>query len=617
MNKSLITIGLLLAGLNAVAQTDTLKPVLVEAEKTINPSKTSKTIAFSDDQLLELGQRNLGDLLSKSSAIYIKSYGLGALATPSVRGTGASQTQVFWNGININSPTLGQSDLSILPLIFINKAQLHLGSTSTVDGSGGIGGSIRLDSEANYYKGEQIQFTQELGSFGLKTTGIKIGVGNGKLQSNTTFYSADAVNDYSYQDITLPEKPWVKQTNNAIKQMGLGQDVSYKFDRNEIEFKSIIFNSYRQLPSGYGFQNQSEQTDASQKFLLAYNRLQDKSSHTLKVGLVNDELLYKDPVWMYESKYTTQSLSSIYNGVYYFNNISVKTFLLNQNDVAISDEFDGNKTRNKSAAYVMLEHEVADNLLYHASIRQEYIDEQVAPLAPSLGLKYKLKEEQAISLNAAKTFRAPSLNDLYWSWGGNPDLLPEHAYTTELNYHYIKAKFDVSATVFYSIIDNWIQWAPTEFGFWIPQNIKKVNNTGVELNAKAHVFNTAFSKLDVAVNYTYVKSTTIASAIEDDLSIGNQLIYVPNHVANINVFYSYKKLSFNYLHTFTDKVFTDATNDNSLAAYFPADASVYYTINAISFGCRAQNIFNQQYQVIGGYPMPSRALQFMVRVNFK
>jgi vitamin B12 transporter len=152
MNKSLITIGLLLAGLNAVAQTDTLKPVLVEAEKTINPSKTSKTIAFSDDQLLELGQRNLGDLLSKSSAIYIKSYGLGALATPSVRGTGASQTQVFWNGININSPTLGQSDLSIFPLIFINKAQLHLGSTGTVDGSGGIGGSIRLDSETTTTK---------------------------------------------------------------------------------------------------------------------------------------------------------------------------------------------------------------------------------------------------------------------------------------------------------------------------------------------------------------------------------------------------------------------------------------------------------------------------------
>lgn len=617
MNKSLITISLLLAGLNSVAQTDTLKQILVEAEKTINPSKTSKIITFSDDQLLEMRQRNLGDLLSKSSAVYIKSYGLGALATPSVRGTGASQTQVFWNGININSPTLGQSDLSILPMIFFNKAQLHLGSASTVDGSGGIGGNIRLDNETFYKNGEQVNFTQELGSYGLKTTGLKVGLGNGKLQSNTTFYSADADNDYLYQDITLSEKPWVNQTNNSIKQMGLGQDFSYRFGKNELELKSIIFKSERELPSGYGFVNQSKQEDGSQKFLLAYNRLQNKSSHTLKIGFINDNMLYDDPIWMYQSKYNTQSLSGIYNGIYYFNNITVKTFLLNQNDVAISDEFLETKTRNKSAAYIMMEHQIAKNILYHASIRQEYIDEQLAPIAPSLGLKYNIKEEQSISLNAAKTFRAPSLNDLYYGFGGNPDLLAENAYTTELNYQYIKGKIDVSGTVFYSIIDNWIQWAPTEFGFWIPQNIKKLNNTGFELNAKANVISNTISKLDVALNYTYVESKTVSSEMVDDLSIGKQLIYVPKHVANINVSYSYKKLSLNYMHTYTDKVYTDAENINSLLNYYPADASLYYCFNAISLGCRVQNIFNEQYQVIAGYPMPSRAFQVLVRFSFE
>ena len=613
MNKSLLTVGMCIAFLQMNAQTDTLKSVQVEAEKIINPSKTSKKLHFTEGQMNELSQRSVADLLARASSVYIKSYGLGALATPSVRGTGASQTQVFWNGVNINSPTLGQSDLALLPNIFFNQAQLHLGSTSTVDGSGGVGGSIRLNNETTYKNGERIMFVQEFGSFGLNTTGLKIGVGNGKMQSNTTFYKGEAKNDYMYTDLSVPEKPKVQQTNNSLNQIGLGQDVSFKFNRNEIEFKSLLFSSFRELPSGYGFVNDARQTDKSQKFLLAFNRLQNKSSHTLKVAFINDDMVYESPSWNYTSSYVTQSLSSIYNGVYHFNNFKIKTLLLNQSDRAESDEFSELKIRNKSAAYVMAEHQVTDNLLYHVSIRQEYIDEVVAPIAPSVGVKYSLTEQQYISLNAAKTFRAPSLNDLYWNWGGNPDLLPENAYTTELSYNLNKKKLNYTATVFYSIVDNWIQWAPTEFGFWIPQNIKTVRNMGFETHINAPIYSTPTTKLDVNINYTYVQSTSMASAIADDVSVGKQLIYVPNHTFNINALFAYKKITFNYFQTLTSKVYTDALNENHVSGFIPADASIYYTFNTISAGVRVQNIFNEQYQIIQGYPMPGRNFQVLVR----
>jgi outer membrane cobalamin receptor len=613
MNKSLLTVGMCVAFLQMNAQTDTLNTVQVEAEKIINPSKTSKTLNFTEGQMNELSQRSVADLLARASSVYIKSYGLGALATPSVRGTGASQTQVFWNGVNINSPTLGQSDLALLPNIFFNQAQLHLGSTSTVDGSGGIGGSIRLNNETHYKNGERVMFVQEFGSFGLNTTGLNIGVGNGKVQSNTTFYKGEAKNDYMYTDLSVPEKPRVRQTNNALNQIGLGQDVSYKFNRNEIEFKSLVFSSFRELPSGYGFVNDATQTDKSQKFLLAFNRLQNKSSHTLKVALVNDDMVYNSPSWNYTSSYVTQSLSSIYNGVYHFNNFKLKTFLLNQSDRAESDEFSELKIRNKSAAYIMAEHQVTDNVLYHVSIRQEYIDEVVAPIAPSVGVKYSIKEAHHIALNAAKTFRAPSLNDLYWNWGGNPDLLPENAYTTELNYNFTKKKFNYTATVFYSMVDNWIQWAPTEFGFWIPQNIKTVRNMGFESHLNAPVYSTPTTKLDVNVNYTYVQSTNMSSAMADDIAVGKQLIYVPNHTFNVNAMLAYKKFTFNYFQTLTSKVYTDALNENHIAGFIPADASLYYTFKTVSAGVRVQNIFNEQYQVIQGYPMPGRNVQVLVR----
>ncbi|WP_416171350.1 TonB-dependent receptor [Algoriphagus boritolerans] len=47
----------------------------------------------------------------------------------------------FWNGLPINSPSLGQSDLSILPVEAIDQAQLHFGSSGALFGNEAIGGS--------------------------------------------------------------------------------------------------------------------------------------------------------------------------------------------------------------------------------------------------------------------------------------------------------------------------------------------------------------------------------------------------------------------------------------------------------------------------------------------
>ena len=63
---------------------------------------------------------NLGDLLSKKSHLFIKSYGIGSLATVSLRGSGSAHTQLNWNGISLNSCMNGSSDLSLFPLFSLS-----------------------------------------------------------------------------------------------------------------------------------------------------------------------------------------------------------------------------------------------------------------------------------------------------------------------------------------------------------------------------------------------------------------------------------------------------------------------------------------------------------------
>ena len=65
-----------------------------------------------------------------------------------------------------------------------------------------------------------------------------------------------------------------------------------------------------------------------------------------------------------------------------------------------------------------------------------------------------------LKVNAAKVYRLPTLNDLYWSPGGNPNLKPEEGFTYEgsfelkIPYHHFLLETEM--TYFNKNITNWI-----------------------------------------------------------------------------------------------------------------------------------------------------------------
>ncbi len=115
--------------------------------------KQSEEISFQEnlqkDSTFQLISANfsLADRLAMNgTSIFIKNYGSG-LSSLSLRGTSASHTQIFWNEIPLQSPMLGQLDLSILPSFFLDELTLNLGNESLKNGAGGFGGALRLDSK--------------------------------------------------------------------------------------------------------------------------------------------------------------------------------------------------------------------------------------------------------------------------------------------------------------------------------------------------------------------------------------------------------------------------------------------------------------------------------------
>ena len=139
-------------------------PVLAEKSRLSAPGK--KTEAVDSLYREQFMATHLGELLGTASGMFVKSYGPGLSVTTAMRGGNASQTAVLWNGLSIQNPMLAQSDLSNLPVLFFEQAEVEYGGSSAMWGSGAIGGSVRIGSLPPVNKGLRIKLMCSAGSFG-------------------------------------------------------------------------------------------------------------------------------------------------------------------------------------------------------------------------------------------------------------------------------------------------------------------------------------------------------------------------------------------------------------------------------------------------------------------
>ena len=120
-------------GLSTLAATaqfldDTIK--IEEVAVVFKQDISRGAIASIEVDSLTKEQYSLGtmsDLLATHSSVNVRDYGPGNISTVSMRGTGASHTQVQWNGINLNSPLTGQADFSLIPVGFAENIVVKAG----------------------------------------------------------------------------------------------------------------------------------------------------------------------------------------------------------------------------------------------------------------------------------------------------------------------------------------------------------------------------------------------------------------------------------------------------------------------------------------------------------
>ncbi len=629
----------------------TAERIFVKEEAGMKQTQVDSTILQNKMAL------SLSDLLSENTSVFIKNHGRGALATASFRGTAASHTQVKWNGISINSPMAGMVDFSLIPVYLIDELHLKHGPASLADGIGGIGGSIHLYNRADWNDKYSFSYIQGLASYQTFDEFVKLGLGNQKFRSNTRIYHNQSQNNYTFVNRGIGNidpltgvltHPLDTNDQASYLRYGLLQEFYYRpMVKHVISMKYWGQYADRTIPRPTSYEgpdnsNLNSQQDADHRVVADWKYYGDMGKWMLRSGYASKGLDYHQmnkvpglglvPAIYSESRQNSLSGTLNYSGsrgedLSYEGNLDVNVHQVSSADSVTRLGYEGR--RKEISLLFAVRKSVADRINLNIMLRQEWIDGKRAPFIPFLGMEVRLLEGRDLLWkgNVARNHHQPSLNDLYWQPGGNPDLRPETGFTMETGLEFRQSLGEhlmtTELTLYRTDIKDWILWIPSYRGFWEPRNIQRVLSQGVEflMHLRGKV-----SEVGYKVNATYAYTSSVNygdPAIWGDQSYGKQLVYIPLHSGNLMTHLQWRAFFLNYQFNAYSERFTTSSNDLNrrdwLYPYFMNDLSAGGSFPLgkahVAVELKVYNLFNEAYHSVLYRPMPGRNYQVMIKIQ--
>lgn len=608
-------------GFGLKAQSDTLLEATVW-DYGLKPDPSYKTEHFDPDS--GFFAADLGQMLEMKSAVMLKAYGGSGIATMSLRGANAAQTQVYWNGLQINSPTLGLSDLSTLPAAAFDAAELQYGFASLQQGSGALGGSLHLSSDP-WQRRPSLAVQLTGGSFSRLGGRIEGAYGGENWRGQTKLYRWQAQNNFSFPNISKEGQPTEELQNAALTRQGIAQDLSLRLGEKKLLSAYLWGNLVdRQLPAP--LTGNQEQYDSLQDQQLAAVLRYEQAFKTGKL-LASSGWLRANNTFFNgrDSSSNNNAFSSWQNQVRYqynwTNKLALEVAWQMHLERARSAAFSEQVERQQHSLLTNLGYQLTPKDHFQAMLRPMLVDGDLKPLLFSIGYDRQWDSSWTSRLHLGRNFRLPTLNDLYWQPGGNLGLQPELSTNLEagLGWESPRAFWpSLDVTFFHNLVRNWIQWQP-QGSYWSPVNLKRVAQSGLEFKAEnSH----SWSKWswNYTLLYNYLRVYTTASSATQSVNLGKQLAYVPFHQARIINELRYGQWRLGYQWAYHGQYFVSSDNQ----VYMPA-----YPLHSIRLSWRqvqeesdhcwqaslqVQNLGNRPYQVIPYRPEPG--LHFLLQINY-
>ncbi len=511
----------------------TLPEVVVTATKTPEERKDipNAVIIIDKKDIQKSGAKSIGELLANEPGIDWQTYGNygGASQEIHIRGMRGNATQVLVNGVNVNSPSLGVSDVSKIPIDNIERIEIVKGSGSVLYGSGAMSGTVNIITK------------------GPKRDKMDLKIGAGYGSQNTYRVAAESgmfvAGDFGYYLTAGRTETDGFRDNSYLRQ----NDVSLKLVLDKKDVIDIsLYGDY--IDRNYGMPGVKPPAGTQDYYIggkkfynsEAANLLDhsgDKDGHIILEAKGNPSKWFGynlkghytnmenhnyqryafdgsgDENWVTNQVLGTDGFVDIYpfegaklllGGEYKDYDWKNETFDLNAAGAQTV------KTTTKAHLFtqgVFAEAEYRPSQYWKtlAGFRHENHSGFGSQNLPLFGIVINPFETTALKINHGKHFLAPTLNDLYWPADpytkGNSDLKPEIGWHTDvtLEQSLLNDKVFMTISYFHWDVDDKIQWEPDSQGVWSPINLAGYRADGLEVGTRIG----PFYDLTLALGYTY------------------------------------------------------------------------------------------------------------------
>jgi vitamin B12 transporter len=587
-----------------------LGQVVVTATKTeIEIAESPQAITvITGKEIANSPNRSIGEIMQRAPGVEVSAYGPpGSLATAQIRGATASQVLILVNGRRINDPQNGQFDLNNLPIPKdqIERIEILRGSASALYGADAMGGVINILTKTPS-QDPQMNASVSYGRFdtGQVSLSHRWKPGAFRYDLSVSREKSDGYRPNSDSEAWIaggelgyevgPRSEITLSARYTKKEVGLPGTVTFP-DPDDRQKDEIWL-----LEAGYRGQ-------ITPRFNLNFKGFRNQYRNTFEAG--SQGILSSGESSLHKSFATGGELQGIW--------AIGETHLLTGGGEITEDRVDstliGTKSATQEALYIQDEWALVNSLTATYGLRWDFNSIYGDQGNPRVGILWRLPAEVRLRASVARSFRAPTFNDLYWPASGftegNPDLQPEKAWTYELGLERNWGDYAVvKATGFYRDVKDLINWAAGADFIWRPSNISSAEIWGTELEMIFH----PFKGLAIPLNYSYL--------YPKDESTGEPIPNKPKHMVNLGVEYLTSfglktNVKGRYVQYYVGQMST--LNQD----YFVLDARVAYgfkfpqKVSGEVF-LSLTNAFDREYQTIEGYPMPPRSLNGGLSLDF-
>jgi outer membrane cobalamin receptor len=551
----------------------------------------SSVTVITKEEIKDSTAENITELLRDVVGLRISEYGKkGTLAVPRLRGSTAGQVLILLDGKRLNLPGSGQFDLNNLPVSIddIERIEILRGASSALYGADAMGGIINIITK----KPEKL-YTKIGGSYGGLNTQQYSLLTSGKFKALGYFFSlskdkSDGFRPNSYYDSTTANgKVVVDLSNKSTLELSLS--VLYKESGVP---GSITYPSPR-----------AEESDENINFGVTYKgKLSDKIDVITKIYRNYFELVYKDPDIFTDDKHKDIFTGGEVQVNYLYNPSNLFTAGIEIGEEKVNSTATGSHKRSRKGVFLQDEIKPSEPLTVIPGIRFDSFSPGEDQFSPKISALYKLKEAR-FRASIGRGYRVPTFNDLYWPDNayskGNPDLKPERSIEYEIGWDQeFGNTFKTKTTAFRKDVKDLIIWQPDPLYKWVPSNMGEARIQGIELEGKVEVQ----KSISMNINYTFLDP--------EDTITGQKITGLPKHQFGSSVTAS---TTFGLRFTLDGRYVNNYTKQGEPSVYFVMDGKITQEIILSSkvkgeafFGIK--NIFNKEYEVVKGYPMPPREL---------